>query len=134
MVRRERFRVLVVDEQREYYEQLREWAELCRYQYPVECEYLSSADEVDSKLHSSQPTVVLLDAHLSTANAFDVIERCHRGAVPVILASDFMSRELSERAKARGADGYVWKSQDPEDLEALLQHIVEMCPEVELTH
>jgi len=132
MSERQALRVLVADEQREYFEAIRECAELCRHQFTIECEFVDTERTLLSALSRFRPSVVLLDAHIPHVDSFDMIRQCHLGEVSVILTSKHMSSEISDSAKQHGASGYVSKSFDMEEVEALLNQLMNLCPEISL--
>ncbi len=127
-------KLLVVDEQPGYCELIREHAEICSHQIDIICEYVTSGREAIEKIAEWKPSVILLDAHLQDINSFEVLESCREGRATVVVASDHCSRAIMDSARERGASGYVTKSENPEEIEALLVELATVSAPVELDH
>lgn len=116
-------RLLVVDDQRSFFEAIAEQAELCRHQLDIVCRYANSMEDVEDVLDEWQPSVTLVNAHNMEVDCFEVLSRCKEGEVPVIVTSDHCSQEIEDASRSLGATGYVTKSEAPEDVEGLLHQI-----------
>jgi len=116
-------RVLIIDEQLEYFQSLSEYAELCYHQYHVICRHAASDAEANQILAVWQPEVILVDLHHSKADTLSIIDQCKEGFAKVIVTSENVSSEVEKSALERGAMGYFYKSFDPEDIERLLARI-----------
>ena len=134
MSERRRLTLLVIDEHREYFERIRDCAELCRHQCVVDCHFSSSAVGAEALISRLHPEVVLVDAHLPDTNSLALVQACSHENVPVVVASESVSSDIGDSARKFGAHGYVSKSDDPEEIEALLTQLVEMAPVLPLEH
>lgn len=72
-----------------------------------------------------EPTVILLDLQLPDMSGVAVIERLReRGStVPVLVLTSFASRDQVLPAIRAGADGYLLKEVDPDDLAAAIKAV-----------
>lgn len=115
-----RVRLLVVDDQPEYFSQLAECAELCAYSFRIECRYADSEQAMTDLLTNWRPTVVVLDVHASFAPGFELLNRLQGKAIPVVVTSSNHSKEIERSVMERGAAAYLQKSDDPEEIERAL--------------
>jgi len=128
MESRRHLRLLVVDEHREYFERIRDCAELCRHQFVVDCQFSRNADNATELMLSWQPGVVLVDAHLRQGNTLEFVHRCRDGQASIIVSSESASQDIEVSARRFGAQGYVSKSDDMEEIEALLNQMLALTP------
>lgn len=72
-----------------------------------------------------EPSVVLLDLQLPDMTGIEVIERLRaRGsAIPVLVLTSFASRDQVLPAIRAGADGYLLKEVDPDELAAAIKTV-----------
>ena len=131
---RKSVRLLVVDEQQGYFEQVRDYAELCSHQFDIECAYARTEVEARIKMKSFLPTVIMIDAHLPDVGDLRCIQDYQQGFAPVIVTSDHRSIEIEEAARENGAHAYVTKSDQPEELELLLFKISVIAGEIAEIH
>lgn len=120
-------KLLIVDENSSYYEQLKDCAEMCAHEFNVECIHATSAQEAMKIIESEHPTVLLVDAYLPDLTNAKLISKCSEGVVPVVITSDYQLPELEEVTQHWGADEYIPKSDNPDDVEEALRRIVELA-------
>lgn len=124
MADKKKVRLLVIndhdDEGLRYSALVQEYSELCSYQYDIQCRSVDSRAAAIEIVQGWQPSVVLIDVHLSDMNGLDLVRLYSQDALPVIVCSEFRSAEIEQSAKALGAVAYVPKAHTPEDLESLL--------------
>lgn len=131
---RKTIKLLVVDEQASYCDLIREHAEICSHHVDIVCECVNSGKDAIEKIASWKPSVILLDAHLNDVNSFEVLQSCREGRATVVVASDHCSREIMDSARSHGASGYVTKSENPEEIEALLFELATVSAPIEFEH
>lgn len=131
---RKTVKLLVVDEQPDYCDLIREHAEICSHQIDIICESATSGREAIEKIAAWKPSVILLDAHLQDVNSFEVLESCREGRATVVVASDHCSQAIMNSAREHGASGYVTKSDNPEEIEALLVELATVSAPVAFDH
>jgi CheY-like chemotaxis protein len=75
------------------------------------------------------PDIVLLDASLPDTDGFEILRRLRRHprlhAVPVVMLTGRATRESVLQALTAGADGYITKPFQPDDLSAAVRTLVE---------
>jgi DNA-binding NarL/FixJ family response regulator len=120
-------RLLVVNDQREYCEHLKEQVDLNSHLYQIECQYTTSGKKALQMIKQWHPAVVLLDAHIGDINSFKVLQRCKGGAASIIVTSEFVSRDIEQSAMRNGATGYYATIDDPEGIEHLIEQIMTMA-------
>lgn len=120
---KKKMRLLVVEGEAEFKEQLTECIELCRHQYDIECHFTTSEGEAKKLLREFEPAVVLVDINLPESDTFQIIKGCSELEVPVVATSDFRTREVEEQAISSGATALIQRSNDPEEMELLLHHL-----------
>jgi CheY-like chemotaxis protein len=123
-------RLLVVDETTEHFELLTEMAEMYNPDYRLECRFVSTAGEIFQAIGEWQPSVVLIDLH-SVIDALEMVRQLANQGRSVVATSAHRSPELSSVADEYGAVGYLSKSDNPDDLEALVDFVatVSMPPD-----
>jgi DNA-binding NarL/FixJ family response regulator len=74
---------------------------------------------------SLRPDLVILDITLPDANGIDAIPqlRCVHPKVRILIASQHRRTAIVREALAAGADGYLLKSSDPEELELAVRSL-----------
>lgn len=127
METKRRLRVLVVDEETEYFKQLVECAELCRHELDVEYQYASSREQANQLIRSWAPSAVVVDLHLCGDSGFDLIRGCTESSIPVVATSPQRSSTLERDALRQGASAYFAQSEDFEELETLLRTISQVA-------
>ena len=118
---RKEIRLLVIDEQRDYFQTIQDYAEMCSHEYSIECTFACEEDITD-KLYSWHPSLVIVDAYVGK-DAFSVVKKCRDAGVSVIVVSETLIPEVEISLKDLGANGYLSKSQDPDDMDFILAYI-----------
>jgi DNA-binding response OmpR family regulator len=131
---KKRVRLLVVDDHNEFYDLIREYAEICEHQFDLVCEFADSSEKVSALMKAWLPSVMLVDAHTSEADCFALLEACKRESVPVIVTSDHQNEEIEGSILSRGANGYVTKTDSPEEIESLLHRLQSVSTEFASRH
>jgi two-component system, OmpR family, alkaline phosphatase synthesis response regulator PhoP len=116
-------KVLVVDEEPQYFSALRDCAELCSHVVKVNCDFANSWERATEKIHSQKPSLVLLDLYIPGLPSFELLKECQANSIPVIVISSINSLHIEETARSFGAAGCVDKSEDPEELEEMLLNL-----------
>jgi len=125
-------KLLVVDENTEYFEQLQECAEMCSHEFKVEIIYSSDEKEATTLIEKEHPTVIVMDAYIPEMNNQNFIEKCHQGVVPVVVTSDFTLPELNDAAERWGAEDYIPKSENPDEVEEALRKIIDLAAPIDM--
>jgi pilus assembly protein CpaE len=111
-------RVLLIDDEQFYFKMMRKALNEVEYQL----EYAKSGNEGLAKIPSFEPEMLIIDLKLPEMDGFQILERLRRdpkfGYVPVIVITS--KDELSEKLRAfeLGADDYLVKPFQPEELVA----------------
>ena len=125
-------RLLVVDDQQTYYNLLRDYVDMCSHEYQIECAYAANGQQAINLCNSWHPSIVLLDAHLPDVNGFGLLEKMIEGVASIVITSSSHSHAIEEAAKNRGANGYLPKTDNFDDLEYVLNYIVTVsCDHIE---
>ena len=117
-------KVLVVDEQDEYFADLKDWADMCSHQMQLDCRHIQRGQEAFGMLGEWEPDVVLVDIHLPDVPGFDVMSRCCSRAIPVVATGASDNSEMSAEAMRHGASAYLAKISDPDQMDQVLRTIV----------
>ena len=115
-------RLLVVDDTPEHFELLTEVAEMYNPDYRLECRLVSTVGETFQAIGEWHPSVVLIDLHC-VADALEMVRQLADQGRSVVATSTHRSPELSSVADEYGAVGYLSKSDNPDDLEALVDFV-----------
>jgi len=121
--KKQQVRLLVIDESENYLSAIRECIEMCPPDYELAIEFADSEGKTREIMKRWDPSVVLLDAHLPAVNALNMLEKYLAELVPVIVTSDTRCSEIGNSARVRGAVGYITKSENPDEIETLLERI-----------
>jgi len=120
-------RLLIVHEHSEFFEQIKDCADMCRHECRVLCEFTQSRESAEQLIHDWEPTVVVLDMHIPGMSSYDVLAKCRANAIPVVATSEFPSDEIEQSAIKNGAGAYLPRPEDPETLEIFLKEAVQIA-------
>lgn len=78
----------------------------------------ANGKEVLGLLHTSTPNLILLDINMPGINGFEVLKRVksYYPKIKVIMLSTYNEEHLIEKAKAGGANGYIFKNAEKSEL------------------
>lgn len=78
----------------------------------------ANGKEILGLLHTHTPDVILLDINMPGINGFEVLKRVktYYPKIKVIMLSTYNEEHLIEKAKAGGADGYIFKNAEKSEL------------------
>jgi DNA-binding response OmpR family regulator len=95
-----------------------------RYRY-VEA---GDADEADDALSVESPEAIVLDVMLPGRSGIEFLTELRSGpeapAIPVVVVSAWQSDDDAKAAYGAGADAFVGKPFDPEDLATLVEGLI----------
>ena len=127
MSKRKQVRLLVVDEQTEFCELIQEIAELASHKLDIRCEFTDCATEASKLAVEWSPSVILVDADLSSINSQELVRSFKDVQAPVVVTSQVQSRTIEESARHWGASGYVAKSEHHADVERLVMELAKLA-------
>ena len=112
----ERGSVLVVEDDREINSLVGAYAEICGFEYRAALDGATALREAKREA----PSAVILDLMLPDVDGFEVCRRMrnelHLVGVPIIILSALSSEKDKARGKECGADEYLTKPFDPDQL------------------
>ncbi|HEY9195257.1 MAG TPA: response regulator transcription factor [Mucilaginibacter sp.] len=78
----------------------------------------ASGKEIMGLLHTHSPHLILLDINMPGINGFEVLKRvkAYYPKIKVIMLSTYNEEHLIEKAKAEGANGYLFKNAEKSEL------------------
>ena len=89
----------------------------------------SSADQGLAVLEEVSPDLILLDVMMPEVDGWEMLRRVQArhgvGAIPVVMFSGKLDEESTEDAAARGAQGFLGKPFDPQQL---IEHAKQLLP------
>jgi DNA-binding NarL/FixJ family response regulator len=87
----------------------------------------ANGKEVLGLLHTHTPTLVLLDINMPGINGFEVLKRikAYYPKIKVVMLSTYNEEHLIEKAKATGADGYLFKNAEKEELLKVMREVAQ---------
>lgn len=127
-------RVLVVDEASDFFEQVQDHADLNSHHYKMACKLVTQIADVAEMIRSWNPTVVLLDVANSPSKSAEIAKGCYQREVPLIVTGYTHNKEIQAAIEKIGAVAYVVKSEDPEDLEQVVELLATVAREDTLVH
>ena len=127
MSMRKKVRLLVVDEQARFCELVQEIADLASHMYDISCEFTDSGSRARELVRDWDPSVILVDAHLSDINSCEFVNDCRDVRAPVVVTSEERSSSIEESAREWGASGYFTKSESVEDVEKLVLELASLA-------
>jgi CheY-like chemotaxis protein len=130
---RKEIRLLVVDDQQEHFEQLREVAGMYNPDFTVECRLVSDPTEVLEVTANWQPSVVLLDLHC-ISSALSLLKQISEIGPSVVATSSNRLPDVAEKVAQYGGVGYLTKSENPDDMESLLSYIASIATPAATEH
>ena len=126
---RKSIRVLVVDEASDYFDQVKDHADLNSHHYQMACRLVTKVTEVAEMIRSWNPTVVVLDVANSPTKSAEIAKGCSQREVPLVVTGYTHNKEIQAAIEKIGAVAYVVKSDDPEDLEQVVQLLATVARE-----
>ena len=127
-------RVLVVDEGSEFFEQVQDQADQNSHHYKMACKLVTQISEVAEMIRSWNPSVVMLDVANSPINSAEIAKGCSQLEVPLIVTGYTHNKEIQASIEKIGAIAYVVKSEDPEDIDQVLELLATVAKEELLVH
>lgn len=78
----------------------------------------SNGKEILSQLHTHSPGLILLDINMPGLNGFEVLTRVktYYPQIKVVMLSTYNEEHMIEKAKTAGADGYIFKNAERDEL------------------
>src|SRR5438105_1419032 len=121
--------VLVVEDDREINALVGAYAEICGFEYRSALNGATALTEA----HRDPPSAVILDLMLPDVDGFEVCSRMRRdpllAGVPIIILSALSGEKEKARGRACGADEYLTKPFDPDQLmKTLLEYAKQQQP------
>ena len=104
--------------------------ELMRVSLDRDYEFAEAADAAEAfeLADRVRPDLVLLDVMMPGGSGLSVIERMRQtpdlAAVPVVVVSAFVSEGDRQAAREAGADGFVGKPFDPDELASIVEELL----------
>jgi excisionase family DNA binding protein len=117
--------VLIVDDD----ERVREYVRVNLEMEGYAVREAGSADEGLGVLEEVSPDLILLDVMMPEVDGWEMLRRVQQrhgvGAIPVVMFSGKVNERSAEEATARGAQGFVGKPFDPQQL---IEHAKQLLP------
>jgi len=117
--------VLIVDDD----ERVREYVRVNLEMEGYAVREAGSADEGLGVLEEVSPDLILLDVIMPKVDGWEMLRRVQErhgvGAIPVVMFSGKVNEESAQEATARGAQGFVGKPFDPQQL---IEHAKQLLP------
>ena len=117
--------VLIVDDD----ERVREYVRVNLEMEGYAVRGAGSADEGLGVLEEVSPDLILLDVMMPKVDGWEMLRRVQErhgvGAIPVVMFSGKVNEESAQEATARGAQGFVGKPFDPQQL---IEHAKQLLP------
>jgi excisionase family DNA binding protein len=108
--------VLIVDDD----ERLREYVRVNLEMEGYKVREAGDAEEGLRVLEEAKPDLVLLDVMMPRVDGWEMLRRVHErhgvGAIPVVMFSSKVDERAEEEAASRGAQGFIGKPFDPQEL------------------
>jgi excisionase family DNA binding protein len=117
--------VLIVDDD----ERVREYVRVNLEMEGYAVREAGSADEGLGVLEEVSPDLILLDVMMPKVDGWEMLRRVQErhgvGAIPVVMFSGKVNEQSAQEATARGAQGFVGKPFDPQQL---IEHAKQLLP------
>ncbi len=131
---RKEIRLLVVDEHKPYCKMLEAASEEWHPEFSFSCEFADSAEEALAKIKEFGPSVVMIDAFTEDMDCFEFMKNCNPDVVPLVVTSEFPAEGMRESVLSKGALECLTKTEDPDELEGMLELIAQLAEECEIRH
>src|SRR5690242_6966903 len=116
--------VLIVDDD----ERLREYVRVNLEMEGYTVQEASSAEEGMEVLDTLRPDLVLLDVMMPQVDGWEMLQRMHDrhgvGSIPVVMFSGKVDESEAGEAAERGAQGFIGKPFDPQEVVAQTQQLI----------
>jgi two-component system nitrate/nitrite response regulator NarL len=85
----------------------------------------ANGKELLGLLHTNNPDLILLDINMPVINGFDALKKIKSfyPKIKVIMLSTYNEEHLIEKAKASGADGYLFKNAEKDELLRVMRSV-----------
>lgn len=122
--KKEQIKILFVDDDAEFLKSARSCLNL---QGDSEIELAFSADEARQKMESSKYDVIVCDVQMPLMDGFEFLKALRKSGntIPFIVFTVTDDTETALRAFSLGANGFVGKSGNPEEVFSTLQRCIE---------
>ena len=131
---RRELRLLIVDDHSGYSEFLEEYSDIWNEQYEVILSHVESAAEAVEQLSELKPNVIMVDAHLPDMNSLEFVQQFSTVDSAIVVTSEKHSLSLEESAMCHGADAYIPKTQDPDEIEFLFSRLAQISSDPRELH
>ena len=125
---RKKVRLLVVDEQEGFCEMVQQIADLAEHAYEISCQFTNCEERARELVREWDPSVILVDAHLSEIDSGEFVRGCKELRAPVVVTSQERSVSIEHSARLWGASGYFTKSDCEETVEKLVLELATIAP------
>ena len=127
-------RVLVIDEGSEFFDQVQDHADLNSHHFDMACRLVTKISEVADMIRSWNPSVVMLDVANSPQNSAEIAKGCSQMEVPLIVTGYSHNKEIQASIEKIGAIAYIVKSEDPEDIEQVVELLATVAKDELMVH
>lgn len=127
-------RLLIMDEHREFYDAVRDYADVVDHEYDVKCEFASSETQLEKLMRDFVPSVIIVDMHVPELDVVRILNQSKSGLTPVLATSDSHSEHLESSARSLGAMQYVDKGTGPDELEQLFTQLANYSTKFDCSH
>ena len=134
MEKKKQVKLLIIDDQPDHIATLREHTEMYNANYSLECNFVKSTKAAIEALRNFQPSVVLLDAHTKDLKGLEIIERFNHNGASVVVTSRERSDDIEVSALEHGAAAYVPMSENPDDMDLMMETIAAVALPGEQNH
>jgi DNA-binding NtrC family response regulator len=131
---KEKIKVMLVDENPEFFEIVKDQIELHSHQFDIACRHIEEVANAAEALSSWRPNLVVLDYSNSPLMAAKLVKDCHHCEVPLIITGEIMNKEVEEAVQRIGALAYIVKSEDPDELEKVIELFAAAAKETAPVH
>lgn len=122
-------RVLIVDDHDNYPGLVCDSADIWNEHFAFECKKARSVQEAKDEVEEWLPRVILVDPFVPDLSLTEFADYCLGRSISLVVMSENSVDGLSELVERIGAVGYIPKSEDPDDVQFLLERIAEIADE-----
>jgi DNA-binding NarL/FixJ family response regulator len=134
MLGKKKVKLLVVDDHNSYCDLIEQSADIWNNDYEVECSFADCASDAFERIIDFTPNIIMVDAYLHDMNYLDFIDQCREGTASLVVTSSSQSPSIERSVIEHGARAYIAKTDDPDEIEDVLQQLALYASEIEATH
>lgn len=127
---RKEVRLLIVEDHDHCRQYFQDAVDTWHPQFRIECAFAKNLGEALEYIATWNPSIIMLDAYFGESGCFDALNDWKPQDVPIVITSELPIEGIRESVLQKGALEYFAFSDDPEDIDLVLESVAYLAAEV----